>query len=924
MLIPINAIKAQITPDGTLESTVQQIQELMKIDGGLREGNNLFHSFEDFNIPEGMEAAFENATDIENIFTRITGDSVSEILGTLSANGSANFFLMNPNGIVFGENASINVGGSFMATTADSIEFEDGTSFAAGNTDTDPILTTDRPTGFMFDGQPGAIQVFGGGNAITPSFSSSETQVEKNTNGLKVSTGNTLGLIGSGITIDSGSLTTEGGQIKLGSVGSGAVGLELTDSSFALDYRNINDYQNVNITNLSVLDASGIGKGEISVTGRTVGIENGSLLLAQNRGDIASGTVNINAFDTLTLSGTSDDGNVSSAVLSETLGSATGSNIDISARNVVLKDGARINASTFSNATGGNINLTSAESIQLLDNGLVNPERGSYVVSGISAVAYDAGDGGAVRLSTTDLRVTSGNSVQSSASGSGNGGNLTVDSDTIEITGTSGDPERPNPSALAASVNSSKAGNLTVDTSQLKVTDGGAISSSTYGTGIAGNVNIKSSESIEVSGENDDLNSRISASVISVSDAVKERLNLPDVPNGSGGDLNINTSFLNIAQGGEVSVGNIGEGNAGQLSIVSKQLNLDNSGGITGSSASGVGGNVDINSDNLQINNKSKITAEAENQGQGGNINISATNITAKKNSAISANADGGDGGNIDIDTATITGSGNSDITANAVEGDGGNIDLTADFIVGFEERAELTQFSDIVASSEFGQSGTININAPESDAQKDPNVNAVKPEDVKAGEFLKAVCPNPDNRYGKKTFQYIGMGVPRNPDNYRDSGYEAGYLERRHRKETLRQRVRESLRNGGDGKIDPDTLPPDPLLLKTRIDYPPLDQPQTEQHRRDIEQIKNRSAHDHPSIVSGHSPPVVEQFPFTTTPLRVIYSQSNTVPPEPSPKPGEPLPDANAVQINPDGSKHLVRVAQIQSAQEQMCANSY
>ncbi|MEY2833120.1 MAG: hypothetical protein RLZZ574_2379, partial [Cyanobacteriota bacterium] len=82
---------AQITPDGTLPTSVEQLQEIMRINGGERAGNNLFHSFEEFSIPKGMEAVFENATDIENIFTRITGESVSNIEGILRTQGSANF-----------------------------------------------------------------------------------------------------------------------------------------------------------------------------------------------------------------------------------------------------------------------------------------------------------------------------------------------------------------------------------------------------------------------------------------------------------------------------------------------------------------------------------------------------------------------------------------------------------------------------------------------------------------------------------------------------------------------------------------------------------------------------------------------------------------------------------------------------------------
>lgn len=96
---PANCL-AQITPDGSVPTTVQQLQEIMRINGGERAGNDLFHSFDEFSIPEGMEAIFENAADIKNIFTRVTGDSISNIDGVLSTQGNANFFFINPNGIL--------------------------------------------------------------------------------------------------------------------------------------------------------------------------------------------------------------------------------------------------------------------------------------------------------------------------------------------------------------------------------------------------------------------------------------------------------------------------------------------------------------------------------------------------------------------------------------------------------------------------------------------------------------------------------------------------------------------------------------------------------------------------------------------------------------------------------------------------------
>lgn len=121
---------AQVIPDETLgseNSTVNSIDELRdRIEGGAIRGENLFHSFEKFGIPEGMEIYFANPENISNIFSRITGNNISEIFGTLGVEGPANLFLINPNGIVFGENARIDVGGSFIATTAEKIHFGDG------------------------------------------------------------------------------------------------------------------------------------------------------------------------------------------------------------------------------------------------------------------------------------------------------------------------------------------------------------------------------------------------------------------------------------------------------------------------------------------------------------------------------------------------------------------------------------------------------------------------------------------------------------------------------------------------------------------------------------------------------------------------------------------------------------------------------
>jgi len=167
LAIPCYPVLAQITPDSTLGAEQSSIlPNGVVIDGvtadliqdGASRGSALFHSFLEFNINQGQRVYFANPDGIEAIFSRVTGTDPSDILGTLGVNGAADLFLINPNGILFGENAQLDIRGSFVGSTANGVVFENGTIFSATNPEAPPLLTINVPLGLQYGNQnPAAI-----------------------------------------------------------------------------------------------------------------------------------------------------------------------------------------------------------------------------------------------------------------------------------------------------------------------------------------------------------------------------------------------------------------------------------------------------------------------------------------------------------------------------------------------------------------------------------------------------------------------------------------------------------------------------------------------------------------------------------------------------------------------------------------------
>ncbi|PMB41289.1 hypothetical protein CEN41_17455 [Fischerella thermalis CCMEE 5330] len=270
-LASINTATAQVSSDGTLSTTVTSPDgSNFTIDNGDRAGGNLFHSFSQFSVPNGGSAVFQNPTDVQNIISRVTGGAISNIDGLIRTQGSANLFLLNPTGIVFGPNASLNIGGSFFATTANSLLFGDGVEFSATNLQTPPVLSVNIPIGLRFRDNPGditnqSIAVDNSGNPV----------------GLQVQKGNSLALVGGDVNLlDGGRLTAAGGRIELGGLAqAGTVGLETNSNTFRLNFPSNILLSNVTLANDARVAVRGNGGGDIAVNTNTFTATNGGRLV---------------------------------------------------------------------------------------------------------------------------------------------------------------------------------------------------------------------------------------------------------------------------------------------------------------------------------------------------------------------------------------------------------------------------------------------------------------------------------------------------------------------------------------------------------------------------------------------------------------------------------------------------------------------
>jgi filamentous hemagglutinin family protein len=698
-------------------------------------------------VPTGGSAYFNNAADVQNILTRVTGGSISNIDGLIRANGTANLFLLNPNGILFGTGAQLNIGGSFVASTANSINFADNFQYSATNPQTAPLLTVSVPVGLQMGANPGRIVVQGNGYDLSiqvPIFSPIIRGASST--GLRVSSGKTLALVGGDLDIVGGTLTADQGRIELGSIRDGQVKLNPISSGFELNYQGVQSFQDIRLSQQALADAS--GGGSIQVQGNDVALTDGSIILIQNQGTQQGGSISINAAQSLEESGTSPDGSIYGGVRTETAGSRSGADIAVSTKQLVLESGAVISTTSYGSGKAGNVTVNASDSVQVIGFSPINPSRQSGISSGVFRAS---GDGGVVTVSAGRVNILNGGNIASVNFGTGQGGDVVVNAtESVEMSGVV--PGLFVPSTVAAtSNNGGNAGKVTINTSKLVLRDGGAVTTNTTATANAGTVTINARESVEISGRVPGaLSSFVGSSAPILPYSIQQAYGIAPIPSGASGDVIVNTGRLSVTDGAKVDVSNQGLGKAGTLRVNANWIFLDSQGSITAATSSGEGGNIELQvEDLLLLRRGSQITASAEGAGNGGNINIDTSSLVAVPSE-------------------------NSDIRANSVNSRGGNVTINTSGLFGIEFRDRNTPLSDITATGASSElNGTVEINVQDPDPTR--GLAQLPTEVVDASGAIAQRCPASEGN----SFVVTGRGgLPPNPEQQLDD--DAEWLDRR------------------------------------------------------------------------------------------------------------------------------------------------
>ncbi|GAB4177172.1 MAG: hypothetical protein Fur006_08610 [Coleofasciculaceae cyanobacterium] len=674
--------QSNIVPDGTLGNENSVVinnflgAPIEVVAGGAARGTNLFHSFQEFNVSEGRGAYFFSpSADIQNILARVTGNNRSEILGTLGtfqiiggnfAPANANLFLINPNGILFGQYASLDVGGSFVGSTANAIQFGNQGFLSASAPNVPPLLTV-NPSALLFNQIKTASII---------------NQSNQDVLGLAVPDGKSLLLVGGDVRLEGGRLTAPGGRIELGGVaGSGTVGLSVDGNDLRLSFA-----ENVALADISLTNRARVGGndlflnqdgGEIRLQGNRVTIGGQSFIFSYTFAEQDGKGISIRASQ-LSLA---EDSFISTNVL---FGSGKGGDVSINAGDLIIQSGARIQAeTTIGSGNGGNLTIdanrlsitgigrVSTNTGDLGNGGNLTVRASEIELSGTTAdgqfssgifarVSQGAqGNGGILNIETSRLVVRDGAQVSTEVFGEGQGGNLTINAtESVQLLGRSANSQFPSAvfTRTYGQTSNAVAGDLTITTGRLLVRDGAQVSASTFGSGDAGDLIIGAAE-VELSG----------ASVNGFPSGLFAQANRGE---GNGGNLTIETGKLIVREGAQVTTATLDRGEAGNLQVTATESVEVNGTSIFGvpsrllsqTDGDGNAGNLTIKTGRLIVTGGAEISsATTEGKGQGGSLTVTAPEF-------VEVSGRSADGNPSNLITVTLASGSAGDLTINTTQ----------------------------------------------------------------------------------------------------------------------------------------------------------------------------------------------------------------------------------------------------------------
>ena len=647
---------AQIATDGSVGSspsaTLTGPDYNIPADLGQVAGNNLLHSFSEFNINTGESATFTGPTNISNVLARVTGESMSNIDGLLRSSGmpNADFYLINPNGVMFGPNAQLDVAGSFVVTTANQIHLADGGRVTASVDPAQTVLTTAAPAAFGFlSDSPASVTIQGAS--------------------LAVATGEAVSVVAGDVQIEGATVQAPSGRVNLVSVtSSGQVDYDVETHAVDLAPDAFETMGPVTVTGGSTVNVSGDPAGTVTVRGQSFLLEGGSNLVANTEGatDHAGTAVDIEI-----------DGSVSvqqSVISVHSLGPGSAGLLKVTAGDMEVVGELSDSPppwwiQSFAVSSGASADM-------IFDiSGTLSVRDAAFIFSETDA----DGPGGDITVTAGRVEVLDLVQFATFSFGSGVPGVFSVTADEVVVSGEASGGTVTQMGSFT--VGSADAGPVMITTDQLSLIDGGEVGSTSFGPSNAGSVMIDA-QTVTIN------NNRAGFTGVTAN----------SFGGGNAGSIQLTTNLLAMA-GGTVQTLTTGDGVSGTIVVDASNVMMTSGAQILAPAlSSGQGGNIDLTiADTLTLIGQSGISTETRGTGPAGDVIIRAGTLDIRERSLITANAFGGQGG--DAGSLTIEAT---------------DIVITGTGEVGVDENGNAINTGLIVSTSELGGSarGEISVTA--------------------------------------------------------------------------------------------------------------------------------------------------------------------------------------------------------------------